>query len=169
MASLQHDAVPRCGKDLSTSSCLVFVHCKRSQVGLHVMGVTGRQMKSFRRASPQKVFWTRKSPDQGLAGARSSSSRSSLEGNLDAAMLTHAADSGKGRGCSMPVRRTRSGCCAGAPSGHAAAAPPSSVMNSRRLMCGWPPPGKRSLGVQHRGRLQSCVRPVDAARMDCWP
>ena len=28
-------------------------------------------------------------------------------------------------------------------SGHAAAAPPSSVMNSRRFMCGWPPPGKR--------------------------
>jgi hypothetical protein len=26
--------------------------------------------------------------------------------------------------------------------GHAAA-PPSSVMNSRRFMCGWPPPGKR--------------------------
>jgi hypothetical protein len=110
MASLQHDAVPRCGKDLSTSSCLVFVHCKRSQVGLHVMGVTGRQMKSFRRASPQKVFRTRKSPDQGLAGARSSSSRSSLEGNLDAAMLTHAADSGKGRGCSMPIRRTMRRC-----------------------------------------------------------
>src|SRR5207253_898008 len=26
------------------------------------------------------------------------------------------------------------------------------------------PPGKRSLGVQRRGRLQSCVRPVDAVR-----
>src|SRR6516225_10338788 len=39
-----------------------------------------------------------------------------------------------------------------AASGHAAA-PPSSVMNSRRLMCGWPPPGKRSFGVQRRGRL----------------
>ena len=26
---------------------------------------------------------------------------------------------------------------------HAAAAPQSSVMNSRRFMCGWPPPGKR--------------------------
>jgi hypothetical protein len=31
MASLQHDAVPRCGKDLSTSSCLVFVHCKTAK------------------------------------------------------------------------------------------------------------------------------------------
>ena len=30
------------------------------------------------------------------------------------------------------MRRTRSGCCARAASGHAAAAPPSSVMNSRR-------------------------------------
>src|SRR5262245_8887085 len=42
-------------------------------------------------------------------------------------------------------------------SGLAATAPPSSVMNSRRFMCGWPLPGKRSFGVQHRGRLQSCV------------
>jgi hypothetical protein len=34
-------------------------------------------------------------------------------------------------------------CCARAATGHAAATPPSSVMNSRRFMCGWPPPGKR--------------------------
>ena len=60
-------------------------------------------------------------------------------------------------------------CCARAASGHAAAAPPSSVMNARLLMCGWPPPGKRSFGVQRRGRLQSCVRPVGAVRVDCWP
>jgi len=33
-----------------------------------------------------------------------------------------------------PIRRIRSGCCARAASGHAAAAPPSSVMNERRLM-----------------------------------
>src|SRR6516165_2261873 len=45
-----------------------------------------------------------------------------------------------------------------------------SVMNCRRfLMCGWPPPGKRKLSVPHRRRLQSCVRPVHAVRMDCWP
>ena len=44
---------------------------------------------------------------------------------------------------STPMRRIRSACCARAASGHAAAAPPSSVMNSRRFMCGWPPPGKR--------------------------
>ena len=31
------------------------------------------------------------------------------------------------------MRRIRCGCCAHAASGHAAAAPPSSVMNSRRL------------------------------------
>jgi hypothetical protein len=37
------------------------------------------------------------------------------------------------------------------------------------FMSGWPPPGKRSFGVQHRGRLQSCVRPVGAVRVDCWP
>jgi ABC-type uncharacterized transport system substrate-binding protein len=29
------------------------------------------------------------------------------------------------------------------PGGNATAAPPSNVMNSRRFMCGWPPPGKR--------------------------
>jgi hypothetical protein len=40
---------------------------------------------------------------------------------------------------------------------------------NRRFMCGWPPPGKRSFGVQRRGRLQSCVRPVGAVRVDCWP
>ena len=33
------------------------------------------------------------------------------------------------------MRRMRSGCCARAASGHAAAAPPRSVMNSRRRMC----------------------------------
>src|SRR5262245_48846623 len=33
---------------------------------------------------------------------------------------------------SSPMRRTRSRCCARAASGHAAAAPPSSVMNARR-------------------------------------
>ena len=32
------------------------------------------------------------------------------------------------------VRRIRFGCCARTASGHAAAAPPSSVMNSRRLI-----------------------------------
>ena len=56
-----------------------------------------------------------------------------------------------------------------AASGRATAAPPMSVMNLRRFMCGWPPPGKRSFGVQRRGRLQSCVRPVGAVRVDRWP
>jgi hypothetical protein len=36
---------------------------------------------------------------------------------------------------STVMRRTRSPCCARAASGHAATAPPSSVMNSRRLVC----------------------------------
>ena len=35
------------------------------------------------------------------------------------------------------------GCCPRADIGHAATAPPSTVMISRRFMCGWPPPGKR--------------------------
>ena len=37
------------------------------------------------------------------------------------------------RGMSTPMRRMRSLCCARSPSGHAATAPPSTVMNSRRL------------------------------------
>jgi hypothetical protein len=39
---------------------------------------------------------------------------------------------------STPMRRIRSGCCARAASGHAAAAPPTSDMNSRRLIIGSP-------------------------------
>ena len=60
------------------------------------------------------------------------------------------------------------GCCACAASGHAAV-PPSRPMKVRRFMCGWPPPGKRSFGVQRRGRLQSCVRPVGAVRWTAGP
>ena len=41
----------------------------------------------------------------------------------------------RGAGSSTPMRRIRSPCCARAASGHAAAAPPRSVMNSRRCMC----------------------------------
>ena len=36
---------------------------------------------------------------------------------------------------STPIRRIRSGCCARAANGHAAAALPRRVMNSRRCMC----------------------------------
>jgi len=39
------------------------------------------------------------------------------------------------RNIAASIRVMRSPCCALAPSGHAAAAPPSSVMNSRRLVC----------------------------------
>src|SRR5262245_13967056 len=41
-------------------------------------------------------------------------------------------------GVSTPMRRTRSPCCPRAAIGHAAAAPPSSVMNSRRLILNLP-------------------------------
>ena len=40
----------------------------------------------------------------------------------------------RGQLMSTPMRRIRSPCCARAASGHAAAAPPSSVMNSRRFI-----------------------------------
>jgi hypothetical protein len=45
--------------------------------------------------------------------------------------------SSEARFMSTPMRRVRSRCCARAASGHAAAALPSSVMNSRRRM-GYP-------------------------------
>jgi hypothetical protein len=48
-------------------------------------------------------------------------------------------------------------------------AAPEQRVNSRLFMCEWPPPGKRKCSVPHRSRLQSCVRPVHAVRMDCWP
>ena len=46
------------------------------------------------------------------------------------------------------MRQSVPGCCARAASGHAAAAPPSSVMNSRRLMSdtGLPRPGVTASG-----------------------
>src|SRR6516225_9825721 len=58
--------------------------------------------------------------------------------------MTSSSGSGGAPGCSIPRRQTLRACCAFAASGHAAAAPPSSVMNARLFMCGWPPPGKRS-------------------------
>jgi hypothetical protein len=44
---------------------------------------------------------------------------------------------------STPMRRMRSGCCALAAIGQAAAAPASSVMNVRRLMANMAPPSSR--------------------------
>src|SRR5262245_14565094 len=45
-------------------------------------------------------------------------------------MRAFASGSSMASGMSTPTRRARSACCARAESGHAAAAPPSSVMNS---------------------------------------
>ena len=53
----------------------------------------------------------------------------------NAAMRACPSGSSAAKFMSTPMRRIRSRCCARAASGHAAAAPPSSVMNSRRLMC----------------------------------
>src|SRR5215467_2882361 len=67
-----------------------------------------------------------------------------------------------------PIVGNFAACCARDASG-IAAAPPSNVMNVRRFMCGWPPPGKRKCSVPHRSRLQSCVRPhmmVSPSRAD---
>ena len=49
-------------------------------------------------------------------------------------MRTGDSGSSAATAMSTPMRRMRSPCCARAASGHAAAAPPSSVMNSRRPM-----------------------------------
>src|SRR5437763_1823081 len=48
-----------------------------------------------------------------------------------------------GRGPRTPMRIILFGCCAPAASGHAMAAPPSSVMNSRRLKSNMRPPPKQ--------------------------
>ena len=47
-----------------------------------------------------------------------------------------------GNGIRIPILRTRSPCWARAASGHATAVPPSSVMNSRRLMPGMGAPSQ---------------------------
>ena len=50
-----------------------------------------------------------------------------------------ATGSSAGTFISTPMRRTRSACCARAARGHAAAAPPKSVMNSRRFTADFVP------------------------------
>jgi len=50
------------------------------------------------------------------------------------------------------MRRTRSLCCARAASGHAAAAPPTNVMNSRRLMGAYPKAKDHELIIAGHGR-----------------
>ncbi len=71
------------------------------------------------------------------------------------------------------MRRIRSGCCARTASGHAAAAPPRSAMNSRRLMpdMGVPTPGMamrpspaRRSRVPPRGRSDASPAPAASAR-----
>jgi hypothetical protein len=52
---------------------------------------------------------------------------------------------------STPIRRTF-GCCARAASGHAAAAPPTNVMNSRRLMGAYPKAKDHELIIAGHGR-----------------
>src|SRR5262245_2601487 len=52
----------------------------------------------------------------------------------NAAMRLRSSGSFSAKFVSIPIRRIRSGCCARAAIGHAAAAPPSSVMNSRRFI-----------------------------------
>jgi hypothetical protein len=65
----------------------------------------------------------------------------------NAAMRACDSESSAAEAMSTPMRGIRSGCCARAASGHAAAAPPSSVMNSRRFNrwnCIQSPNGKTS-------------------------
>jgi hypothetical protein len=61
------------------------------------------------------------------------------------------------------MRRMRSGCCARAPSGHAAATLPSSVMNVRRFIV-WMPPVLRTERIAHLGTEETAaLRDFDAA------
>src|SRR5215510_10879860 len=59
--------------------------------------------------------------------------RNSCSPCVNAARRACPSGSSAAKCMSTPTRRIRSGCCARAASGHAAAAPPSSVMKSRRL------------------------------------
>src|SRR6476469_4355902 len=62
--------------------------------------------------------------------------------------LTEGVDFRRGSGRAVmqePIRGTFAGCCACAASGHAAAAPPSSVMNSRRLTRSPHPRGRAAM------------------------
>ena len=56
---------------------------------------------------------------------------------------------------STPTRRIDWACCARAASGHAAAAPPSSVMNSRRSF--------DHLVGEQRATIAECSMPIDCA------
>src|SRR5262249_35404245 len=66
----------------------------------------------------------------------------------------------------MPTKPSRSifGCCARAASGHAAAAPPISVMKSRRLVC-----RERSIvrGDEDRIMIRPSSRPEDRSLLGC--
>jgi len=76
-------------------------------------------------------------PGVGHRNERNAVGRSFLDRRLRCVKERKHADivAAAGSGMSTPMRRIRSrGCCARAASGHATAAPPSSVMNSRRLM-----------------------------------
>ena len=57
---------------------------------------------------------------------------------------------------SMPIRRTGPGCCARVASGQAAAAPPTSVMNSRRCPVPLVLPTERITHLNYGRRLLRC-------------
>jgi hypothetical protein len=67
---------------------------------------------------------------------------------------------------SMPIRRTGPGCCARVASGQAAAAPPTSVMNSRRCPVPLVLPTERITHLNYGRRLLRCgisLRPMTAS------
>jgi hypothetical protein len=70
---------------------------------------------------------------------------------------------------STPIRRMRSGCCARAASGHTATAPPSSVMNWRRLRSsmGSPEPAVPAYPRLRMPRKRPQVLGVGLNRSDC--
>jgi hypothetical protein len=70
--------------------------------------------------------------------------------------MTRASTSGSSSayGCRNATRRTPVACCARAASGDATAAPPSSVMNSRLLMCS---PQTEDHSLPHRRKSRVCA------------
>src|SRR5215469_14427487 len=79
-------------------------------------------------------------------------------------MLKFGSGSSERPGDRMPSRGTFVACCARAASGHAAAAPPSSVMNLRRLVC-----RERSIVRGDEGRIMTrpSSRPEARRRLGC--
>ena len=128
-------ALPPRRRELLAGAAARTKHCsspcwERCDLALTIVALCSRHRSPLRqrvlrrrRLSPQRVsirtLWPSLHPNC-CSPCKKAAMRSALPG-------------ASARGMSTPMRRMRSLCCARSPSGHAATAPPSTVMNSRRL------------------------------------